>query len=351
VKILFLETLTASKLGASLGDAGHRLTLVTDQKAALAALTSDAFQAVIISVRNGNEAATAVLNEVRKNASLAHLYVIALVQECGEDYLLRVHEAGADASLRYPCARAVLLAQLKSAQRFVKPLQEESVDGKSAAAATTPLEQINQSKTWRTAQANLQSTASKFLTLEVAPAEIGTVTEPIAYACTIGLSNVQHQLEMRIALGADAASGKHLAVHLFGPEGTDLIPDMLGELANNMMGTLKTSLSGESLAFTAGLPQPIETHEVLRPSVIYAHQIAFALRMADAAVLIHVSIRSKANLFVRPGGLREGMILAKDLFNARGLLILHGGTRLSLNMIEKIGGILPDKLQVEVVTP
>jgi hypothetical protein len=45
------------------------------------------------------------------------------------------------------------------------------------------------------------------------------------------------------------------------------------------------------------------------------------------------------------------MVLAKDIFNARGLLIVQKGTRLSDNMIEKINSFVPPKSLMEVVAP
>jgi DNA-binding response OmpR family regulator len=353
VKILLVERLAAPKLGAALSAAGHQVIPAKDEPSAMAALTADAFRFLIMSVRSGDETALALLRAMRKTASLDAISALVMVHECTEEYLLKAYEAGADFSLRGPCAPALVLAQLKSASRLATAGGAGAgADGVAAeAAGGTPLEQINRSKTWRNAKSAIQLVSSKFLTLDVALVETDTVTEPPTHACTIALSNAQHQLEMRIALGTDDASGKHLAVHMFGPEGTDMIGDMMTELANNLMGTLKTSLSSESLAFTGGLPQPLDAKEVLRPSAVYNHQIAFAMRMADAAILVHVSIRSKANLFLRPAVLREGMVLAKDVFNARGQLMLHAGTRLSLNMVEKISGFMAEKSQLEVVAP
>ncbi len=346
MKVLLLEKSPVPQIAAALGGGVHRVTAVKEDKAALQAFAAESFEVVVISMRGADEALLALPKAARRGPSAGAVFFVLLAAECPEEYLVRAYEAGIDASLRMPCGAALVLAQLRSVERFVSVA---GGDGEPAAAPASPLDQVYRSNTWRTAQAQSQSIASKFLTLDVEPAQTDAVTAVTEHACMITLSNAQHQLEMRIALGTDAVSGKHLAVHLFGPEGIDLIPDMLSELANNVMGALKTSFSKESLAFTGGLPQQIEVKEVLRPTVTYAHQAAFALRMADAAILVHLSIRGKSNLILRPATLREGMILSKDVFNARGLLMLQGGTRLSLNMIEKIVSTLPEKSQLEVM--
>ena len=352
VKLLLLDKLMAAKLSAALGEAGHQVTVVKDEKSTIAALGDSAFPLILINARGGDEGSLNLVRALRKKpAPVGNTYLSLLAQDPGEDYLVRAYDLGADAVLRTPCAPAVVLAHLKSAARLLGAANDASVDGKKLGAQAAPIEQMAQSKTWRGAQALIRDAASEFLTLEVKTAEAAAAVEPATHASCIMLSNVEHQLEIRIGVGADVASGKLLSVHMFGPEETDLVPDMLNEIANILMGTLKTAFSSESLAFTGGLPQPLNPEEVLRPTIMYGYQFAFAIQMAGATITVHLGIHSKANLFLPPAGLKEGMVLAKDVFNARGVLMLHAGTRLSQNMLGKIAEFLPEKTRLEVVAP
>jgi hypothetical protein len=79
-------------------------------------------------------------------------------------------------------------------------------------------------------------------------------------------------------------------------------------------------------------------------------QQAFQLEMADARLVVHLGLRSKGNQFVTPDALKEGMVLAKDVFNQKGLLLVNHGTRLSANMIGRLRGVLAPKQTVEVMT-
>lgn len=139
-------------------------------------------------------------------------------------------------------------------------------------------------------------------------------------------------------------------MHLFG-EGEDLVSDMLGELCNVFMGTLKSTLSAENIPYTGGLPSAVEPELILRPQVTYQHQSAFVLHLSDARLVVHVGLRSKANSFVPLKSLAEGMVLAKDVFNMRGVMLVTSGTRLSSSMVEKLRTNLDPKIKVEVMAP
>ncbi len=352
MRILHVDKYVVSRLVASLTDAGHTVTSIKDEKAAVAALGAQRFQLVLLCAAGSDEASIGAIKALRANEASKQTRIILMTNDASDDHLVRAYDAGADSCLRLPCAMPVILAMLRSVQRLVPTLPSSTTAGAGAnAAATSPMDRVILSDTWKEAREHVRNVAAKFLSLEAVLADAGSVAEPVEQACCISLSNVEHQLEARIALGAGSTSGKKLAVHLFGPEGVDLVADMLSELANNMMGVLKTSLSKEAFAFTAGLPQALDPSELLRPSVAYTHQVSFALRLADSDLLLHLSLSSKANLFVASATLRDGMILAKDVFNARGLLIVQKGTRLSLNMIEKITAFMPPKYLLEVVAP
>ena len=348
MKILLFEKHPAAKLAASLGGGGHVASLAKDEKAALTALASGGFQLLLVTLRGADTAVVGLLEAMRKTVLCKSLYVLVIAHESTEDFLIRLHGAGADLCLRAPLGTALLLAQLESARRSVDALAAGSAGG---AGTQAPLEQVSQSTTWRLAQSKVQEVAAKFLSIGVTLGEAESVGGPLSHACSITLSNVEHQVELRVAVACETACGQKLAVHMFGPEGADMVADVLSELSNILMGTLKTAFGAETISFTGGLPKALETAEVLRPLALYAHNQAFALHIADGAVLVHLSARSKANQFLALASLREGMVLAKDVFNARGLLMVHGGTRLSQTMIDKIVGIAAANTQLEVVAP
>jgi hypothetical protein len=171
---------------------------------------------------------------------------------------------------------------------------------------------------------------------------------PLGVCCAIVLANPTSQLEMRVAVGADVTSARALVTHLFGPDEGDLAADVLNELSNIFMGALKASFGSESVPFTGGLPAPLPVDELLRPPVMYRQQDTFSLVMGDAQLVVHVGLRSRANILVTPGVLIEGMVTAKAVHNARGVLMAAGGTRLSSHMIGQLRTLLAPTQKIEV---
>ena len=81
---------------------------------------------------------------------------------------------------------------------------------------------------------------------------------------------------------------------------------------------------------------------------MHTNQTFFALSLAGVKLSIHVGMRTKGNAIVKVLDLREGMVLAKDVHNARGILLVREKTRLSMTVIERIKKVLPQGHTLEV---
>ena len=123
---------------------------------------------------------------------------------------------------------------------------------------------------------------------------------------------------------------------------------MLGEFANISIGALKTSFGEASLAFTTGLPESVPPQKFSEFAGSCRLQRNFALVMANARVLVRLGVRSKKNLTVAAMSLREGMVVAKDILNGKGALLLRAGTRLSETTVENLRHALGPKSPIEV---
>jgi hypothetical protein len=146
----------------------------------------------------------------------------------------------------------------------------------------------------------------------------------------------------------DTLSARSLAVQVFGEDSSDLEADMLGELANMSMGALKASFNREAISFTGGLPEAIHRDELPQFSANCAYLETFTLAVADAHIVVRIGILSKKNESVKASSLCEGMVLAKNVFNANGMLLLSAGTRLSSTAIQRLRQSLDKTQSVEV---
>jgi DNA-binding response OmpR family regulator len=341
---------TRRHLAVTLQAGGHAVRSAQD---AVAALQQEIPQLVLLATRPG-AASLALVRLMRDHPRCKTSQLVLVAKDIPDAFSIDAYGAGLDADIRMPYSVEYLLARVSSIQRRLDPKAKvappvELVKPAAALEADSPLALVARAAGWRTSAQNMRVAASKFLTLEATIGEVPPSDYPMSIACGIVLLNVQHELELRVAVGTSQASGKHLAVHLFGPEGEDLIADMLGEIANIFMGSMKTALSQDSLAFTGGLPEAIATDLVLRPAMTYKLQEAFSLTLVDAKLVVHLGLRSKANLSLAAAGLKEGMVLAKDVFNSKGLMMITAGTRLSAHTIEKLKAVLTAKQTIHVM--
>ncbi len=359
----------------SLRDDGHIVRVAADH-VAVAACVEERPALVVLDVPRQADAVHSMIHKLRDIAGPPFLLFLLVGGGVDDELLLRAYEAGIDGDLRRPFSFAYFCARVASAARLARKPDPGTVispsktqAGRSVAVATGPrtiavagladraatesesgLQAATASGTWRNAGESIRKTASGFLGLPVTL--VPDTTAPAAsLGCAISLTHAAQQLEIRLAVGADVRSARRLAVHMFGEEGDGLMGDMLNEVANLFMGTLKTSFSSEEIFFTAGLPETISGDYVARPPSTYKKQEAMALAIEDSRLTVYLGIRSKANQFLGASGLREGMVVAKDVFNLRGLMLVNGGTRLSLNMVEKLRHLLAPKQLIEVTAP
>ena len=355
--LVVAEESESSHLAAALRSLGHEVRCVKDEKAMVVGLTESRQDLVVAGVSVVSETALALIRRAVEGVGKPML----LVSHGGlpDEAVCQLIEAGADGDLRRPMSQRYFAARLSAIQRRAAPGQVAAsapAPAKAVAAAAPapvvgPLERVRRSKTWSTSVGVLGEAAGKFLTL---PASVRTLPEqppPVTIAASILLLNTEHQLEVRVALATDAPSASALAVHLFGEEGADLAGDVMTELANILMGTLKAGFSAEEIPFTGGLPELIPVEQALRPAVPYRSQETALFKIADASVLVYVGLRSRANVALVASRLREGMVVAKDVFNMRGMLLLNGGTRLSETMIERIRSATGPQQSIEVMAP
>lgn len=348
MRIFFVgEDDDARKAAASaLHDSGHVVRHAHADATAIPAVRQDNPHLVVVSLKDCNDAALDLVRRLREDGKPPP-HVVVLGDDVPEPFLVRAYQAGLDGDIRKSAGEAYFRARVESLERRLDPAGRKPATQAKLTPATA-LDLVSRSGAWREVRKNFGGAVGKFLALGISTGEIPLAPASLAFGCEVLLSSVTHELELRVAIGVDQTTAKTLAVHLFGPESEDLEADMMGEITNICMGTMKTALSSEALAFSAALPKAIAPEEVLRPTTVWKPHEGFVVVVEESRIFIHVGLRSKANASVVLSSLVEGMVLAKDVFNPRGMLLLTAGTRLSQTMVEKLQGMLPPKHAVEV---
>lgn len=355
MKVLLLEkTLDdAADLTTKLKEGGHTPIGVVDEIGLKQAVTAQLPHVALVGMKANAAGALDGLRQLR--GTKAKLTSILLVKGHDEAFLTSAFDAGLDLDLQVPITAPYLMTRLRVLERHAglppaKPLTSvpaASAKGKPGEATFS----YASCRAWREASTILATAGGSFLSIPTSVSDAQTMSAPFDVAARITLSSVEHQIELQLTIATDRVSARDLVVHQFGEDDPGLFGDLVGEMANIFMGALKTAFNTEHLPVTGSLPAAIEPREVLATGVTFKHQEAFILCLGAAHVFVHLGLRSKANVFLLPTALNEGMVLAKDLFNARGMMLLNGGTRLSLGMVEKIRGSVGPQTQVEVMAP
>jgi hypothetical protein len=295
-----------------------------------------------------------VAENLRENHILEPSQIQLVIDKLDEADAIHAFESGIDSFIPWGCDIEYLAARIAAVGRVL-----ERCDRKVGAppfkpggenAADLPLRLIFRSNAWKNAQDKLREVCGQFLGQSATNASIGfDAAPPIEKAAAIPLTSGVHGVQIRIGVGADSKSALLLATKLFGPDAKDLVDDMLGEVGNVLMGAMKTNFAAEQLPFTGGLPIPLPPRELTLPTTPFAHRHLFALDIGGARLTLHLGMQSKASSSLAVVDLREGMVIARDIVNDRGLLLLKGGTRLSSTMINKLVDLLPPRMPVQVM--
>ena len=326
-----------SRIVGWLTEAGHEVIPVANETELRIAFQKRPVDVALVAVDDGDDEN---LRLVRSLASAQGTFLLALIPFRAESSLGRFYDAGADGDLIVPCSPPLFASRLRAIERL-----KRRVEGR-----LEPLD-VAVRATARAAE-QIQSAVSEMLGVvaEVEGAGRPAPDAQIASAACVFLLSAAQGLEIRIAVGGDEASTRAIAAFAFGGEASDdLVIDLLKELANLLMGSLKASLTAAEIACSSGVPIAIAPHHLQQPPASYAHRDEYTVVVGGRRLVVQIAMRTKLHRFVKPTELREGMVLARDLRNEQDLMLLPIGSRLSEHLLEKLANALPPTMRIEVL--
>jgi hypothetical protein len=206
------------------------------------------------------------------------------------------------------------------------------------------------SPTWDSVESLLAKTCGEYLK---APHQLvaGTaLPAPGTPGTTISLTDVEHQLRVDLAMFAPQASGSMIATAFCGDASIvddEMIREVMLELANSGMGALKVALLQDGFRFAASIPKAVAFVDA-QSFLANAEAKRILLFRSDTTILhVILAVRRTPLLRVKAESLREGMVLAANVLNAAGTLIIAAGTRLTETSAERLRRTMP-KLEIEL---
>ena len=132
-----------------------------------------------------------------------------------------------------------------------------------------------------------------------------------------------------------------------GTDRREAIRDVLLELANSGMGALKAGFLGEEFRFAPSIPQILSGVDPIKQLEGAEATRVRAFHSETAVVYAVVTLKHQGRVRMHGARLKEGMVVASDVLNDAGLLLVRAGTRLTETTAEKLARMIP-KREIEL---
>jgi len=328
----------------TLAGAGYHPEGCSDEQAALAAISRESPQIVVFSAPA--KGAADLVRRLKGADSSGQAYLLSLVESApSASDLAHLIEAGANDFLRRPIVDVELLERLKAPARLVKWVKSLTTTSAFDLATRVDVAQLH---AWQSlgdlAAADLSTMAGH--PFRVSKAWPKRFTHHLRSAM-IPMSLAGDELEARISVVVDAITLRWVKSALLGNANAsaDAVDDALRELANTAGGAVKRAALAENVVLTTGIPTSTDNAS----SHFEQHSCwTLAPEGSDCFVAVVGEIRQRANQRVAASQLTEGMVLAHDVRNESGILLVPAGSRLTSTSAIKLSALLGPRFFLEV---
>jgi hypothetical protein len=164
------------------------------------------------------------------------------------------------------------------------------------------------------------------------------------HTSVIALTLASDHLQFQLGIGVDERTRDHLTdVLLGGDETIEAIRDALREMANTAGGAIRRAAMDDGMTFSMGLP----TNENVFASE--KRRRGFAITDAKGLYLeCVVTVSANKPKRVDVSELCEGMVIATDIVDEDGDVLVAAGSSLTTTTAERISAVLARGSQVEI---
>lgn len=375
MRIVLVEdvALEAKIIQRALADVGYsNITVVDHPDRALAEVEKGA-RLVITDIELAGGSGITLAEKLRARAGGAYVYIIAMTGSAVGKRLTEAFEAGVDDFIAKPVGAQELRSRLRAAERIVglehelrirvteletalrridvAAAQRALLRAKEVAAepitvsTAEPLEAVIHTPIWADAENVVAKALEDFLQLPFTACD-DFREDP--YATEIDLAEAAKEVSIVCNVTSNDDVTLRLAEHLLGERDLEGGKSLVLEIANVLMGALKTAYLKVGMSFGGGLPRDVDPQALRGTFGSTGRRKRLAFRTEDGFVLgvwLRCFETRAQELTVKQ--LVEGMVLKEDLFNEAGMLLVKGGTRLTRTTAERIVRFAPNaKVQI-----
>jgi DNA-binding response OmpR family regulator len=326
----------------------HSVEATGDESAALASIARAAPQVLVVSVpaKGGAD----LLRRLRGADATGQTYVVALLEPtpAGRE-INNLIAAGAHDFMRRPFIDAELLERVRAPLRLLRWARSVT---KPAAFDFSGALDLRALKVWKNiggivAEDLAQMAGQSFAVCEGWP----RLFTPSFRSATIPMSLAGDQLEVRVSIVVDSHSSSWVCAELLGDPAAaeEAVDDALREFANTAAGAIKRALLDENVVLTTGLP--VSDAKPAAPGDQACWTLKLNGDLGAIAIAVVVEIKTLENQRVQASKLTEGMVIAHDIRNEAGILLVPAGSRLTSTSAIKLAMMLGPSFFLEVAPP
>ena len=234
--------------------------------------------------------------------------------------------AGAQDFLAKPITPALLLKALR-AEPEKRPVK--LADGNHPLTRAEP---------WPLLSATSAATLSDMVGSELTVSTVPEVPElPLTLTC--GLMDSANGTELVAWIAARESAALALTAAVLGEPPGELegAAEMLAEMLNTVAGSVKSQFVNHGFKFTLGIPKRIGARELRDLTAAAFASVVSAITVGETSFILGHTATNAQSKQVRVEELREGFVLAEDLKNASGtLILLPACTRLTSTAVQRL---------------
>lgn len=327
----------------ALAHSTYRVEPVGDEPTALAAIARESPAVIVFSVPAAG--APDLVRRLRATDSTGQAYLLALLEStASRKDIASVLDAGVHDFIRRPIVDAELVERVRAPARLIRWAQ--SLPRTTVFDLASAMD-IGRLQAWKNLGTLVADDLSQIATQAFAVRE-GWPKRFADQLCgaTIPMSLAGDQLEVRVSIVVDALTLHWLRGALLGDPNAnaDATDDALRELANTAGGAVKRAALCENVTLTTGLPSTNHSPSFSGDRVCWT----LSSDGGDVCIAVVGEIRKLANQRVPASELSEGMVLAHDIRNASGILLVPAGSRLTGTSAAKLSAMLGPRFLIEV---
>jgi DNA-binding NarL/FixJ family response regulator len=356
--------------------AGHLVNSVTSAKATLELIARDPPDIAVVAGDIAGDSFSAILQAV-VGADDLYRSLLVLVSKDTAERRTALYSAGVDDVAGPTVTPRELASRIKSAERIVRlerRLRERVREleralgrlernalrrGQEVAASTTKFPPAMGgtpfllTPAWNTIEEVLCNMCTEYMRAQFQL--VAGVAAPASGSpgATISLTDVEHELRMDLTFFCPDSSARALATAFCGDADMvddEVIRDVLLELGNSGMGAVKSAFGSDGFKFAGSTPKGKVFSDVESLIADVEARRLLTFRSESSFVHVVVAVRRIPRIRIKAGALREGMVVARNVVNDAGVLIVAAGTRLTETGAERIRRLVP-KAEIELADP